>query len=356
MRRLPLRALLGGAVEDERILYHNLWLRRHGNARYEQLLPRLTRLDAYLLEISGRRPLAAAQWRALERAKRLRHAAILRLGARRYRWLLTTDLEQIPAFPGEGIVADVDDPAFTEREAELLGRPNVRAFVVTAAWAGERFAELGVRTPWHVVPQGFDPRLLAAGSAPPKRPGETVVGFVGSWLLSAGDRRGTNPLWNVDHLLDLWPEIRTRVPAARLWLVGTPSARVRERCRGRDDVLLVGPLPRRDVLAHVARFDVALYPRERDQGVSSMKIAEYIGAGVPTVSYDYRVTEILRETGAGVLVDTPREFVEAVARLASDPAERERRSAGARAAAAGLDWDGLARRLEHDVLDRYLES
>ena len=53
-------------------------------------------------------------------------------------------------------------------------------------------------------------------------------------------------------------------------------------------------------------------------------MGEFIGLGVPTVSYDYKVTENLRETGAGVLVPTPREFVDAVVRLGEDEAARER--------------------------------
>jgi glycosyltransferase involved in cell wall biosynthesis len=108
------------------------------------------------------------------------------------------------------------------------------------------------------------------------------------------------------------------------------------------------------VLAYVANFDVALYPRTQDQGVRSAKVAEYMGLGVPTVSYDYRVTEVLRETGAGILVREPREFVEAVVALATDLERRAQVAAAAAAAGHELDWDVLARRYEREILDRYL--
>ena len=136
-----------------------------------------------------------------------------------------------------------------------------------------------------------------------------------AFLLSADDRGGEGALYNVDHLLELWDEIHSRLPNGRLWLVGEASDRVRQRVEGRDDIVLFGRVPREQALATAANFDIALYPRTKDKGIQAAKVGEFIGLGVPTVSYDYEVTENLRETGAGVLVPTPREFVDAVVHL-----------------------------------------
>ena len=124
--------------------------------------------------------------------------------------------------------------------------------------------------------------------------------------------------------------------------------------QGRDDIVLFGRLPREQALATAANFDLALYPRTEDTGIQAAKVGEFIGLGVPTVSYDYEVTENLRETGAGVLVPTPREFVDAVVHLGEDEAARLELAAAARRAGAELDWDVLARRYEDEILDRYL--
>jgi glycosyltransferase involved in cell wall biosynthesis len=358
VRTVPLWRLPLIRPQPDRILYHELWLARHGNMRYAELLPRFERVDAALFHVSPIRVVAAAEWRVLTPTRPLQRR-LLGAAGRRYRWLLATDLGQIPHSRGAGVVADVDDPRFDQHELELLGHPLVRAVVVTAERAGRRLEDLGLDKPWHVVPQGvdlsaFDPDRARAVSRSLGDDGTLLVGFVGSWLLTSGDRRGDNPLWNIDHLLELWGEIRARVPKARLCLVGSPSRRVTALCAGRDDIVLTGPLSRSEVLAHVASFDVALYPRERDQGIASMKIAEYMGAGVPTVSYDYRVTDVLRERGAGILVETPREFVEAVTSLATDAGRRKELGEAARLAGAALDWAVLARRYEREILDRYL--
>jgi glycosyltransferase involved in cell wall biosynthesis len=264
--------------------------------------------------------------------------------------MLATELAQIAWFPGP-IVADVDDPSFAPRELELLARPNVVAVTVTAERAAERFRELGLDKPFHVVPQGVG----RAASTPPRvrRDGELVVGYTAALLLLQGDRGGGNPLYNVGHLLELWEEIRSRAPRARLWLVGKPSRRLRARLAGRSDVELLGRVPPPSALAAMREFDVALYPRTVDQGVRAVKLAEYLGAGAPVVSYDYEVAADVREAGAGVLAATPRDFVEAVVRLLDDEPERRRLAEAAAVAGRLRDWDVLARDY-NALLDRYL--
>jgi glycosyltransferase involved in cell wall biosynthesis len=358
MERLPLRRLVfAHRPGPGRIFFHNLWFRGHNNPRYAELLPRLGRLDRYLLVLPDQPLLRGVAYRAARAAKPARDALVFRLAAKRYRHLFTADNEQLALFPGPA-VADVDDPTFSSREVELLSRPNLAAYVVTAERAGRRFEQLGLEKPWHVIPQGVSlgevsDAARAEVAARHRSDGEVVVGYMAAWLLSEQDRGGENPLYNVDHLMELWDEIHSRVPKARLWLLGGPSERVRARCAGRPDVVLLGRIPRDRVLAYAANFDLALYPRTADQGIRSVKVAEYMGMGVPTVSYDYEVTADLRETGAGVLVETPREFVEAVERLAKDEAERRLIAEAARAAGRARDWDVLARRYA-ELLDRYL--
>jgi len=356
----PFRRLLGGpAPTPERIFFTSLWFRGHNNPRYAELLPRLERLDPYVFILPERRIARGIAYRAMRGTRYVRDPLLFAAAGRRYTSMFTTDNEQIRHFPGP-IVSDVDDPRYTPREVALLNRPNLAAYVVTAERAARRFQELGVSKPFHVIPQGVSLRSVspeavsAVAELRARNGGGVVVGYMAAWLLSAGDRGGESPLYNVDHLLELWDEIHARNRHTRLWLIGGASERVRQRCAGRDDIAVFGRLPREQALAHVANFDIALYPRTRDQGIQAAKVAEYIGLGVPTVSYDFAVTENLRETGAGVLVQTPREFAETVARLAQEEDERRGLAEAARSAGAALDWDVLARRYEEEILDRYL--
>jgi glycosyltransferase involved in cell wall biosynthesis len=128
---------------------------------------------------------------------------------------------------------------------------------------------------------------------------------------------------------------------------------MRDRLRDRSDVIVFGPLPRARSFAHVANFDVALYPRRPEIGVRAVKVAEYLGAGVPIVAYDYPTVEDVREAGAGLLVDSPREFAGAVERLVRDVDQRRRLADASRRAGAERSWSVLAERYAA-VLDEHL--
>jgi len=355
---LPLRRLVTGPQpEAGRIFFTSIWFKGHNNPRYAELLPRLERLDRYLVTCSDQRIVRGLQYRGYRWSRSVRNPAVMRLGGRRYRSLFTADNAQIADFPGR-VVSDVDDPVFTEREIEQLNSPNLAAYVVTAERAARRFESLGVEKPYHVIPQGVSlgtvtPELIAAAAAK-RQPDTVVVGYMAAFMLTADDRDGDKALYNVDHLLELWEEVHPRVPQAQLWLVGGASDRVRERIGVRDDIVVFGRLERDQALAHTASFDVALYPREKDEGIQAAKTAEYMGLGVPTVSYDYAVTEELRATGAGILVDDARSFADAVVHLVEDGSARRKVAALAAAAGKERSWDTLAARYQSQILDRYL--
>jgi glycosyltransferase involved in cell wall biosynthesis len=353
------RLLFGPRPGRDRILFTELWYRGHNNPRYAQFLPRLERLDRYHPVVSDRRILRGVQFRALRVTAPARHRMVLGVAHRRgYRSLFACDRPQIRYWPGP-VVADCDDPSFSTEEVELLKRPNLLAYVVVRDAVARRYAELGVEKPWHVVPHGVNLRSLTTEKVAEVRrryrgDREIVMGFHASWLLSRGDRNSDNPFLNADHLLDLWDEIRARVPEARLWLIGAASKRLRLRCEGREDIVVFGRIPQEDLLSYVSNYDIALYPRTADHGTfQTTKVVEYMGCGVPTVAYDYDITSHVREAGAGLLAATPREFVDAVERVASDHALRRELAAAALVAGTAHDYDVLARQYE-GILDRYL--
>lgn len=352
------RELMASRPAEGRVFYHNIWFKGHNNPRYAALLPRLSRLDLYVVTCSDQRIVRGLQFRGLRATRRARNRLVFGAARRRYHYLFSSDLEQIPYFAGP-VVVDVDDPRFTAGEVELLARPNVMAYVLTAESAGRRFQELGLHKPYHVIPQGvsldrLDPTRVDQIGGQVERPGELVVGYVAAWLLSRRDRDGDNPLYNVDHLLELWDEVGARLPQARLWLVGQPSEQVRALCRDRPNVRLLGRLSQADALAHVANFDIAVYPRKVDHVPFPVKMAEYMGLGIPTVAYRLELSKLLADTGSGLTADSAHQFVEAVVRLGGDDELRRRMSEAARAAGSAFHMDTLARRYEREVLDRYL--
>src|SRR5581483_2255355 len=178
---MPLRRIvLGPAPTPDRIAYYNLWFRGHNNRRSEELLPRLHRVDPYLYLCPDRQPLRGVMYRAWRASRPRSDDFVLGAIAKRYRQLFSTDSEQIAHFRGD-IVVDLDDPRFTDRECELISRPNVRAVVLTGNRAAELFRERGATAPIEIVPQGVDlatvtPERVAAVAASCRRPDTLVLG------------------------------------------------------------------------------------------------------------------------------------------------------------------------------------
>jgi glycosyltransferase involved in cell wall biosynthesis len=361
MRELRLRDALFGRPRPDRVFYVNQWFRDHNNKRYEELLPRLERIDALLLKTAHARIPRGIQYRLWRGwTGEAGQALLLPRAAARYRGMFTTHYPQIAWFPGP-VVVDVDDSHFEEDEVALFRRPNVAALVTTTPWAIERFRELGVTAPMEVVPQGVTfagatEEAVAAERA--RRPEQgLVVAYTAAWLAAGDDRGADNPLDNVDVLLGLWDELHARLPDARLWLVGGARPEVERRASGRDDIVLFGRVPRERVLPILMNADLALYTRRAAAGLAVMKVSDYLAAGLPVVAFDEpRVAAQLAPTGAGVVVADERAFVEAVERLARDEPERRRLAEAARAAGHELDWDVLARSYETEILARYLPA
>ena len=175
MNRVHLRRVLWGPPAGrERVLFHGTWFKGHNNQRYAWLLPRLRRVDACLLVCSDRRPVRGLQIRALNASGPLRNRTTLAAAGKRYRALLAADRNQIAHFPGP-VVADCDDPKFTDREVELLRRPNLRAYVVVNERVADEYRRLGVDKPCYVIPHGVSlasvsgARAAEVRHAPPRR-------------------------------------------------------------------------------------------------------------------------------------------------------------------------------------------
>jgi glycosyltransferase involved in cell wall biosynthesis len=116
-------------------------------------------------------------------------------------------------------------------------------------------------------------------------------------------------------LLRAWPEVRARVPGARLLLAG--RALETTGVGGGDGVELVGHISRvADVLARAA---VIAFPCPDTSG-PKVKVIEALSYGVPVVTTPAGA-EGISETG-GVVVTEPRRFARTLADVLDDPARR----------------------------------
>lgn len=186
-----------------------------------------------------------------------------------------------------------------------------------------RFPALEARV--RVTPLCIDPRRIAAWEALPAPSGEeareTAVLIVGRlWA----EERGKGH----DALLESWPEVRRRVPAARLWIVGDGDDRTRLEAKARDaglgeSVEFLGRIDDR-ALARLYRRAAVFAMPSRQEGFG-LVYAEAMWHGLPCIgSTADAAPEVIDAERTGRLVPyaDPAALATALADLLADPALR----------------------------------
>jgi polysaccharide biosynthesis protein PslH len=176
-----------------------------------------------------------------------------------------------------------------------------------------------------VCPNGREPSALLPDAAEP------TVAFVATL--------GWAP--NVDAAVwlgrDIWPQVRARVPGARLLLVGKDPAPAVQALAD-DSVEVTGTVP--DVGPYLARSRVVVAPL-RAGGGTRLKIMEALDVGRPVVATSLGCEGMEDLVGQGViLADTVTEQAEAIAELLLDPARAAALGrTGHQAVKARHSWD-----------------
>jgi glycosyltransferase involved in cell wall biosynthesis len=173
-----------------------------------------------------------------------------------------------------------------------------------------------------IVPLGIDPALYPY-IPDERRTGEPVVGVIG------------NMSWYPTHsaavrlLTRLWPEIKKRIPAARLQLVGWGARAALADYLALPDVTVEENVP--DTRPYFERTAVMLYAPGRGSGMK-VKILEALGYGVPVVTTSEGVEGLPAVDGvhAGVCEDDAG-LIERAVKLLQDPAAQNRQRAAGRA-------------------------
>jgi glycosyltransferase involved in cell wall biosynthesis len=173
-----------------------------------------------------------------------------------------------------------------------------------------------------VIPVGVDfsqYRCIPDG----ERTGAPVVSVIGSM--------GWYPTHSaaVRLLTRLWPEIKTRVPAARVQIVGWSAREKLKEFLGLPDVTIVENVP--DIEPYFQRTGVLLYAPGRGSGMK-IKVLDALGFGVPVVTTSEGVEGLPAEDGTHVgLAEDDAGLIERAVRLLQDPARQNRQRAAGRA-------------------------
>lgn len=234
--------------------------------------------------------------------------------------------------------------AWAHRQSTLV-LPNSPALVTT-------LAEEGVRADHIRVHENFvdDQALTMLGTAD-RAAWRQALGIRADALV-VGCVARLGRVKRHDVLLDAFALLRQRCPTAQLVLVGDGAERAALEQRARalgvsGDVIFTGTLPNFPLVQQL--FDIAVLTSENEGFPNSLVEASACGAPMVATMVG-GVPEVLREgvTGFGVAVGDVAATANAMARLLTDRAQRERFGSAARA-------EVLARFSESAAIDRLLE-
>jgi glycosyltransferase involved in cell wall biosynthesis len=200
-----------------------------------------------------------------------------------------------------------------------------------------------------VIPNGINEEHFAA--APSPRDAKAALGWPDALVL--GFTGFVRDWHGVDRVLR-WLASPAAPAHARLLVVGDGPARPDlERLAAdlaiAERVRFTGVVPREQVPAYVAAFDVALQPAVVPYA-SPLKLFEYLALGKAIVApRQPNIAEVLVDGSNALLFDVAVEgaLEQALTRLCAEPALRERLAAGAAASIAqqGLTWRSNAQRV-----------
>lgn len=188
-------------------------------------------------------------------------------------------------------------------------------------------ADIGIATD---LPQRFDGRFLLVASE-----GHAPNRDALAWLLA-----------------DVWPKIKSKLPLARLLVVGewSESAKIRHSTAG---LSFLGFIPE---LATTLRGGILLVPLRIGSGIR-VKIMVALAQGVPVISTTVGCEGLQVKDGQEILVrDDPQEFSKAAIQLAQDPELWRRLAVKGRTAATDYYSPEVVRRRRNEIYAELAEN
>lgn len=167
-------------------------------------------------------------------------------------------------------------------------------------------------------------------------------------LLSVGR---VAPEKNLDLALSTFHAVRTRVPRAKLVVVGDGPARAELQARAAD-VIFSGARHGVDLAAQYASADVFLFPSMTE--TYGNVAVEALASGLAVVAYKYAApAQHIRDDVNGITVafGDRAAFIDAATALAADPRRIARYREEARRSMEGLAWTEIVTRFESAIFE-----
>ena len=268
-----------------------------------------------------------------------------------YKWFHTTDYRN-KVLTNQFL--HLDDPDYSPSEqlhlsrwAERLKKHNLRAVIICTNYHTANYLR-GINGMFEIriLPQGFT-KISSSSNSDGKESKGFSCSYSSPYIDYKGDRHEAHTAWGAKTLIDeILPLLEKRKPEIKVNLIGRLGQNARMAVSQFTNVQCHGLVGVEENARILRATNLGIYPRKFDHKRSVQKITEYIGAGLPVVTFDLVDTSLVKEFGVGISVETSEEFVDAIIGLSENRNHYIDLCKKAKLLSKTLSWDYLALELE----------
>lgn len=279
----------------------------------------------------------------------------------KYEWQSPTSF-RLARKATNNVLLHIDDPTYSESERESLSdlfvhlsQKNRRLVVACTNKYTKNYLDSFLPSEISIiVPQGhlsLEQSIKNDHFQSVKNQTFKVV-YASPFIDIKGDMHEGHETWDASHLLlDLLPKM-LEITGVEVHLIGRLGKNAEKTVAQRENVITYGLLPFKEVSEIIASSDLGLYPRLKDNFRSVQKITEYIGAGIPILTYDLTDSYLVKEHGLGKCVRSPEEFIRELGNLSQFPNEYFQYLDSVSLLRERLKWHNIVREMEHRLLEQ----
>jgi len=249
---------------------------------------------------------------------------------------------------------DFDDPDYTLSEVEIIKDWEKKQFkknkdsrlAFTNLYAKKFFASKGITSEAYLIPQGHSSQISIRSSNSAIETAELKIVYVSPIIAATGDQEAGHVNWDITSFIEnIWLKL-PRDCGIQLHLIGDVRKNVRLKLTG-TNVIYYGLIPVQECGEIMKRFDIGIYPRTQDNYRQAQKIVEYLGAGLPIITYDLVDTSLVKDFNCGWVVQNSSEFIEKLLELQKNPRQLIEKKENVFATFDQFSWIKLAAKLEN---------
>jgi hypothetical protein len=317
--------------------------RNSTSARYFPLLSQTkkTRIVVfYGLKLAKTDRVSLLIFRLLKRAFKRR--------CKRYAWYHETSPQKGPFSTSE--ILHLDDPTYSDKELSRLSmwenglkEKNLKAQIIctnsyTRDWLKSKLHYAQVS----IIEQGFSQSELGLNKFK-----EFTCVYSSPYIHYKGDAHGEHTTWGCTTLFDeIIGPLNGTAPYIKFHLIGELGKEAKRKLSRFSNSYSHGLVSQSTNQEIIERCHVGIYPRTFDHRRSMKKIFDYIGAGIPIVTFDLVDSEIVKKRELGLVVRSSTEFVQAVINLHKDKSLYNQIVNNALKERGNFMWSALAEKLE----------